>query len=115
MRVSSGGGKPTPVTNGVYPGRDILPTFLPDGKHFLFMQSDAPIEGIYAGSIDLPPAEQPSERLIESDSGPSYVDGYLVFTRNETVLAQRFDPDRMQVLGQAAPIAEDVGAAARSD
>jgi Tol biopolymer transport system component len=113
MRVSSDGGKPSEVTKGFYPAHEIFPTFLPDGRHFLFMRADTSAEGIYSGSIDLSPQQQPADRVIESDSGAFYVDGHIVFTRNETVLAQRFDTEGMRALGQAMPIAEDVGAAAR--
>src|SRR5262249_34535549 len=65
MRVAASGGTPSFVINpGPRSVRQLFPTFLPDGKHFLFRRQGPP-EGIYVGSIDLRPDEQESQRLSE--------------------------------------------------
>ena len=35
---------------------------------------------------------------------PTYADGFLVFGRDNTLFAQRFDPDRQQLSGDAVPL-----------
>ena len=87
------------------------PVFLPDGKHFLYTSVDfsADLQGessaIYLSSLDSPA----HQRLLNSSSNVAYVPpGYLVFFRNRTLMAQRFDPERGQLEGDAFAVANDV-------
>jgi eukaryotic-like serine/threonine-protein kinase len=117
FRVSAAGGAPVPLAKPDAAGRiipQILPEFLPDGRHFLYWGLGTPEEeGIYAGSLDGTPAT----RLLPDSSNASYVqaagppgqDGYLLFRRGETLMAQRFNPTRLSLSGDASPIAEKVG------
>jgi dipeptidyl aminopeptidase/acylaminoacyl peptidase len=41
-------------------------------------------------------------------SMPAYTSGYLLFTREATLLAQAFDSQRLQLAGSVFPVAEDV-------
>ena len=82
------------------------PFFLPDRKHFLYLAlgpGRAPL-GIYAASIDS------SERklLVKGGSNAKYAQGHLLFMRDTTLLAQRFDPDRLEVQGETVPLAEQL-------
>lgn len=117
FQVSAGGGAPVPLTK-LGPSSptfsQILPEFLPDGRHFLYWRIGNPEErGIYAGSLD----GSPSIRLLPEMSNASYVpatgapgqDGYLIFRRGEALMAQRFNPTRLSLSGDASPIAEKVG------
>ncbi len=74
-RVAASGGETSPVTVlNAQRGEvaQILPFFLPDGKHFLYyvaVSKDS--SGIYLGSLDAKPAEQGQKRLIASRPQPS--------------------------------------------
>ncbi len=117
FRVSAAGGAPVPLAKPDAAGLiipQILPEFLPDGRHFLYWGLGTPEEeGIYAGSLDGTPAT----RLLPDSSNASYVqaagppgqDGYLLFRRGEALMAQRFNPTRLSLSGDASPIAEKVG------
>lgn len=86
------------------------PVFLPDGKHFLYTSvdfgSDLRGEGnaIYLAALDSPE----HKRLLTSNSNAAYLlSGYLLFARNGTLLAQRFDTKRLQIMGEAFAVAND--------
>ena len=83
------------------------PHFLPDGRHFLFTAYSPRVEtrGIYVGSLD----SRESKRLLGDSSNAAYAPpGYLVFVRNWTLMAQPFDAARLQLKGEALPIADQV-------
>src|SRR5262249_43284627 len=81
------------------------PFFLPDGRHFLYAGArlGTLASTIYVGSIDT----RQTTRLLEGAS-PRYANGYLLLLRGSMLMAQRFDPDRLAVSGEALPLAEDV-------
>ena len=56
--------------------------------------------GIYVGSLDSGEAT----KLLDDAVLPTYADGFLVFGRDNTLFAQRFDPDRQQLSGDAVPL-----------
>ena len=84
------------------------PQFLPDGRHFLYLaQSRRPeYDGIvYVGSLD----STQRETLFTADSHAVYVpQGYLLFMRSNTLVAQPFDADRLRVTGEPLPVAEQI-------
>ncbi len=113
-RVSAAGGIPTDVTvidskrGETY---HLIPTFLPDGKHFVYTISGSPeVSGVYVGSLDVKPAEQSKERLVTTTLGAPYADGNIFFLREGTLMAQPFDAGKLQLRGEPVPIAEHVGA-----
>jgi len=121
MRVSAAGGSPTALTS-VEPARQerghVVPKFLPDGRHFLYFRvSNTPgSSGIYVGAIDAKPSQQSSKPLLVNDAAPGYYvpsgdsgTGRLLFYREGTVLAQAFDPNKLELSGDPVPIAEQVG------
>jgi hypothetical protein len=84
-----------------------LPTFMPDGKHFIYLRfGRQEVGGIYAGSLDAKPEQQSRERILASRLGASYVNGYLFFMRENTLMAQPFDAGRLQLRGDPVPVAE---------
>ena len=117
FQVSAGGGAPVPLAKlgaSAPVVQQISPEFLPDGRHFLYSGSGIQGErGIYAGSLDGTPAI----RILPELSNASYVqaagapgqDGYLLFRRGEALMAQRFNPTRLSLSGDASLIAEKVG------
>jgi eukaryotic-like serine/threonine-protein kinase len=113
-RVPASGGTPRPVTTLDQKAGDLIhrsPYFLPDGRHFLFVAVAARTGGtspraVYVGSID--EKDGPPRLLMESGSSVKYADGYLVFLRENTLVAQPFDPDRLMLTGEPRPIADRV-------
>ena len=119
MRVSAAGGTASPLTKvdrSRNEGLHVLPSFLPDGRHFLYFRNSKTPEnsGTYVGSIDAEPGKQESRQLLasvsalyapSSDSGS----GQLLFLRRETLLAQAFDARRLQLTGEPIRVAEQVG------
>ncbi len=119
MRVSAAGGSPTPVTSLDSSRNEIAhiePTFLPDGKHFLYYRDSGAAEtsGMAEGSLDLKP-EQQSSRLPLVAADPVYVPtsdpdrGAVLFLRDGTLLAQAFENRREELTGEPVPLAERVG------
>jgi Tol biopolymer transport system component/predicted Ser/Thr protein kinase len=110
LRVPAAGGTATSITPPDTPGHQIgyaWPKFLPDGRHFLyFARSGDPGSGaIYVGSLD----SKETKRLLNSNSMAEYSQpGYLLFVRAGTLLEQPFDANRLEVKGEAFPIAESV-------
>jgi eukaryotic-like serine/threonine-protein kinase len=118
-RVSATGGIPADVTvpdRAHGEGAHSQPTFLPDGKHFLYYRRGPPdITGIYIGSLDAKPAEQSRERILENTFGLIYyAEGNLFFVREGTLMAQPFDQGRLKLRGDPVPVAEHVGTFANS-
>ncbi len=110
-RVPESGGTVTPVTTldaSRSENCNCWPYFLPDGKHFLyFAESTAKPENnaIFVGSLD----SKDRKFLVKANSNTVYVPpGYLLYNRQGTLMAQPFDADRLQLTGDAVPIAEGV-------
>ncbi|MBI4469562.1 MAG: serine/threonine-protein kinase [Acidobacteria bacterium] len=85
------------------------PYFLPDGRHFLYLgmrsgAGDSGLGTIYATSLE----SKESKRLLEVSSNVAYAQGYLLFLREGTLMAQRFDVERLETVGDALPVAEQV-------
>ena len=84
------------------------PQFLPDGRHFLYVDPAAPNDqgGVYAGSLD----EKGKKFVARTKSSAVYAaPGYLLFVEGDTLLGQAFDADRLQTSGQPFLIAEHAG------
>ncbi len=122
MQVSAGG-TPTPLTT-VDPTRKETshsgPWFLPDGRHFLYLRSssEAGNAGIYVGRLDAKPEEQDRTRLLAAQNNPLYArsrgagPGHLLFMRERTLMAQPFDPARLQLSGAGVRVADQLGTGA---
>ena len=111
MRVSAAGGKPEPITT-LNSERDEnshrWPGFLPDGKHFLYWarSSKGPHEDlIYIGEL----GSTKGAVLMKSDSMATYASGYLLFLRDQVLMAQAFDPKRLELKGDPVLVAQKVG------
>ena len=83
-----------------------FPDFLPDGRHFLFfVAGTAKVQGIYLGSLDT----RETRRLLESDSAAVFAEpDYLLFRREENLLAQRLDLKTFATTGDSFSVAEQV-------
>jgi serine/threonine protein kinase/Tol biopolymer transport system component len=104
--ASSPGGEATPVTR-INPPRDTrhrYPQFLPDGRHFLY-HSYGTAPGTYVGQLD----SSETKKLDITGAGAVYAaSGYLLFIHQEALLAQKFDPVKLEVTGDAFLIAESL-------
>jgi Tol biopolymer transport system component len=113
-RVSAAGGTPTPVTrfDAARETSQIWPTFLPDGRHFMFAKLAGEASGIYVGSLDS--GELKVLMRIDPSSGdfpssPAFAPpGYLLFARRGVLLAQPFDVERLELAGEPFRVAEGV-------
>ena len=89
----------------------VWPHFLPDGRHFFYTARTGPCcpapkpSVIRIGSLDSADAAIP---LLQAESSVSYASGHVVFARDETLMAQPFDPEARQLTGDAFPLAENV-------
>jgi dipeptidyl aminopeptidase/acylaminoacyl peptidase len=79
---------------------------LPDGRHFLYhsVAGNSEQEGIYVGSLD----SKEIKRLISTEASAEYRQGSLLFVRNDTLMAQPLNLQRLEMVGSAVPVAEDV-------
>ena len=83
------------------------PSFLPDGRHFLFTARSSQKENtaIYVGSLD----SKAIKRILTEQSNALYVPpGYILFAREGLLLAQHFDAARLELSGDAFPVASNV-------
>jgi serine/threonine protein kinase len=120
MRAAANGGAASPVTT-VDPSRKeswhTQPSFLPDGRHFIYLRgSDEPeYAGIYIGSLDAEPEQQTLKRLVPTHLGAAYVPasdggmGQLLFVRDGTLMTQPFDATRLELAVEPVPLVQRVG------
>jgi Tol biopolymer transport system component/predicted Ser/Thr protein kinase len=113
-RVAAGGGKAEPVSKldaSRHETAHRYPQFLPDGRHFLYMAGnlggspDDPANAIRVGSLD----GGVDKVLVKTLSNAAYASGYLLYTREGTLLAQRFDTSKLEVRGEPVPAVPKIG------
>lgn len=112
-RVSASGGTPTQVTTLDPASGDVqhsFPFFLPDGRHFLYFvvgsQASRTVpRGVYVGALD---SKEPGKLIEPGGTNAKYANGYLIFLRNGTLLAQPFDVDRLELGGTPVSLADHV-------
>ena len=107
-RVSAAGGEVTPLTtlDKAHESSHRWPQFLPDGRHFLYFSRQVEKSGIYVGSLD----SKETKRILDTDFNAMYApQGYLLFVRESALMAQPFDASRLELTGEAFPVAEQVG------
>jgi Tol biopolymer transport system component len=107
-RVPSRGGEVTPLGAAYQAMARGFPVFLPDGRHFLYLGRLRPTttSGLILGSIE--PGFEPRP-LVPSDSNGTFAPpNTLLFMRGERLLQQAVDLDRLEVIGDATPVLEQV-------
>jgi len=93
----------------------LLPRFLPDGRHFLYLRlsSNAANSGLYVGSVDATPDHQDLTRLVATGQGGAYLrgidpdHGHLLFLRDGLLMAQPFDAKGLRLSGEARPLVKE--------
>ena len=108
-RVPAGGGDATPVPAITgFIGFHAFPTFLPDGRHYLFLDVAEKFRGTGGFSIRLASLDSSeSTELTRSMANPLVTSGRLLFRRDTTLVAQPFDVRTLQLSGSPVPVAED--------
>src|SRR5262245_35619422 len=94
-----------PSAGGFAPAFDSFPSFLPDGRRFVF--ANVSIEGgIYVASLD----SQETRRIVSGDVGPPQFvpPNWLLYVQNSTLVAQRMNLSDATLSGDPIPIANDV-------
>jgi Tol biopolymer transport system component len=110
LRVPAAGGTPEAASKldaATGENSHRFPFFLPDGKHFLYWSRTAragqsPV--LYVGEL----GNLQGKMLMKSDSIASYASGHLLFMRGQTLMAQPFDANKMELSGEPQPIAERI-------
>jgi serine/threonine-protein kinase len=119
-QVSDQGGEARPVTTleaSLAQSHHFWPTFLPDGRHFVYYTSNNNFEdstGVWVASLDQSDARflfRSETGVIYAGSGSRGTHGHLLFARDGQLVARDFDTRALRV-GDAMPIAPRVGSAA---
>ncbi len=111
QRVSAAGGAPVVEVKPDASRKETnvaWPEFLPDGKHFLYLVSgQKPEDNVYRiGSLD----SKDSKVVASAQTLITYAPpGYLLFVRDKTLVAQRFELSSLKTIGEPAPVAEKIG------
>lgn len=106
--VPAAGGErtPVPLADGAV-SRRLYPSFLPDGRHYLYLLLDNPRANRVVGVASIDSEE--TKDLLLSRSSVLHAAGRLLFLRDTTLVAQPFDVRTHTLSGAPTPIAEDVG------
>lgn len=83
-----------------------LPSFLPDGRHFLYSAHTATGyggAGVLIGSLDSLEPE-----FVMHTLAARYASGYLLFLRGQTLMAQPFDIEARSLAGESQPLVQSV-------
>jgi Tol biopolymer transport system component/Ser/Thr protein kinase RdoA (MazF antagonist) len=106
-KVSEAGGVPAPATRFAEgEGQHWRPSFLPDGRHFIYRSDKAGDRGsFYVASLDSPD----TKLVLQADSSNAiYSQGHLLFLLGSTLMAQPFDLARLELSGEPIPVAQRV-------
>jgi len=110
LRVPAAGGTPEPASRVESARGDNShrwPRFLPDSQHFLFWARNAggiQDQSLFLGTL----GSLQAKVILKGVTTATYASGYLLFMRDQTLLAQPFDTSRLELTGEAASIAERV-------
>lgn len=103
LRVAASGGKAVAVTK---PENHHFPFFLPDGRHFIYITGQDGDNPVQVGSLDEP--AKPGKIVAQAHSPAVYSQRHLLFLRENTLMAQPFDVERLETTGEVMPVAEGV-------
>ena len=111
-RVSASGGTVTQISTpdssrGEWSHR--WPMFLPDGTHYLYMAANfsgrQEVDAIFVGSLD----SKEKRLVVVATANAAYAaPGYLLFYRDKTLLAQRFDLKTLSLTGEPAVMLTEI-------
>ncbi|HEX2897511.1 MAG TPA: hypothetical protein VHP63_05620, partial [candidate division Zixibacteria bacterium] len=111
--ISASGGQITAVTTIDRKNGELYhawPQFLPDGEHFLYLANKDTTQSsdnfdVKVGSLN----SKESKTLMTVNTLVRYSrQGYILFVREKILLAQRFDSDNLELVGEPVPITDKV-------
>jgi hypothetical protein len=84
------------------------PFFLPDGRHFLYLAAN--FSGRFENEIYLGSLDSGEKRpIVTASSNVAYAEpGYLLYMRDNTLVAQKFDARSYLLSGEAHTISDEV-------
>ena len=106
------GGTPTPATHLDSSRQETShrwPSFLPDGRHFLYTVLVAVTpkhtDGIHLAAL----GSDQTQRVVDARSNAAFTEpGYMLFARDGALIAQRFDAASGRLSGETVSLAEKV-------
>jgi serine/threonine protein kinase len=111
-KIGPAGGEPVVLFEaGGTKGKRVFsqPSLLPDGKHILYTVNEIWEGGENSGIFVATTDGKEERKLLPVLSNARYVPpGYLVYAKDGSLRAQRFDPERLQLSGDPVPLAEGV-------
>jgi DNA-binding winged helix-turn-helix (wHTH) protein len=119
LRSAASGGPATPIvdTDRSLEEIHLLPSFLSDGKRFIYLRvfrAARERSGIYVRHLNAPSSDA-GKRLLTTFFSAAFVasvdsrPALIVFARDGTLFAQRFDEEALALLGDPHPLAENLG------
>ncbi|MEP6686661.1 MAG: protein kinase, partial [Verrucomicrobiota bacterium] len=85
------------------------PWFLPDGQHFLYVSKGATVSEAETGTVYVTSVgSKESKLLLRANSNVAYAEGNVLFLREDRLMAQAFDIKRLEMVGEAFPMTEQV-------
>ena len=122
MRVAAKGGDAVPLTTRDATRSERVhggPSFLPDGRHFLYSRFSSVLEnnGLYVGSLDAKPEQQGLTQVLATPFGGQFMaspggNGKVLFLRETTESAlwsQEFDTSLLALTGEPELVLSHVG------
>ena len=111
-RLSLAGGTPVEVTKpdaARFEASHRWPLFLPDGRHFLYLAANFSghfeSNEIFLGSLD----SGEKRPIVSASSNAAYADpGYLLYMRDNALVAQQFDSRKYVLSGEPRTISDEV-------
>ncbi|WP_035357720.1 PD40 domain-containing protein [Edaphobacter aggregans] len=110
-QVPASGGTPRKVTERITNLKETShrwPTFLPDGRHFIFFVSDEEqpdMQGLYAGSLDT----KERHLVVKTFVGTAYENGgTIVYVRDGAIVTQPFDERKLVASGEPVAMPDHV-------
>ncbi len=109
-RIAASGGAPVAVTTvdaAAGETAHLRPSFLPDGRHFLYLikAERAASSGVFVGALDSPL----KKRLLPNDNAPRFAPpDWLLLFQNDRLVARRLDLDRLELTDEAVELAQGV-------
>jgi Tol biopolymer transport system component len=109
VSAKSGGTQPATVI-GSSPAQTShrWPYFLPDGRHFVYFARSADVSatGVYVAAV----GEPSGKFLVRSSSDAVFAPpGFLLFVRDESLMAQAFDVAGLKMIGEPVSVVPKVG------
>src|SRR5712692_8338432 len=106
FRIPASGGtaKEATALKADTPTSQRWPSFLPDGRHFVFWAITINNGGLYLGSLDSREVTQ----IVQSPARAQYANGYLAYIRDGNLMAQEVNLKKPGLVGEPVSIAEQV-------